>query len=298
MRFLHVKGHQDRDSTAPLDRWAQLNILADHEAKRQLTWYIQNPNHDTDLRYVSPHWSVAIERETVSVNIRHTLRHHVHTQNMKKFLIRKGTIGNAEYHRVDWDSNRRALQSMAFAERTWVTKFVSGFISCAKMMERYGKWETTLCPRCGDCTEDTWHILWCQECYAKSHRHDLTSKVDVWLPENNTHPTLHLLIVTVLQRGDSVSFSSVTTNTYDPKVRLLAQEQDAIGFRNFSTVGLVYAGHKSKMNIFAQMWYALIVRDRAGLRDFFVSFIAGSMLSGKHAMIAFIKKIAKPELSN
>ena len=116
---------------------------------------IQNPNHDIDLRYVSPHWSVAIERETVSVNIRHTLRHHVHTQIMKKFLIRKGTIGNAEYHRVDWDSNRRALQSMAFAERTWVTKFVSGFISCAKMMKRYGKWENTLCPQCGDCTEDT-----------------------------------------------------------------------------------------------------------------------------------------------
>ena len=93
IEFRHVKGHQDDDQNQlPLDRWAQLNILADREAKKHLAWYIQNPSHDTDLQPVSPHWTIQIDNSLVTANVCHTLQDHIHSKNMKEFLCRKGEI--------------------------------------------------------------------------------------------------------------------------------------------------------------------------------------------------------------
>ena len=231
--FRHVQGHQDKKSNKPLDRWAQLNLLADAEAKRHLSWYIQNSSHDHDLSFVTPHWSVRVNGDTVTQDIRRTLQNYIHNNEMKKFLIRKGVLTSLTYDCVDWKSNGTAMRALSFSERTWVTKHVSGFCGCGKMMERCKQWETSACPRCGDCVEDNWHVLWCNETVARSMRHKLTQAVDTWLIENNTHPALHLLIVKVFQRGDSVSFSSCARENLDPSITALASEQDQIGLRNF-----------------------------------------------------------------
>ena len=231
--FKHVEGHQDKKSELPLDRWAQLNLLADAEAKRHLSWYIQHPSHDYDLPIVTPHWSVRVNGNTVTQDVRTTLQNYVNDSAMKKFLVRKGTLTNLTYDYVDWRSNGTAMRGLSFNERIWVTKHVSGFCGCGKMMERYKQWETSTCPRCGDCIEDNWHVLWCDETIARGLRHKLTTSVDTWLRENNSHPALHRLVVKALQSGDSVSFSSSVRGHLDPNIVNLAQEQDRIGFRNF-----------------------------------------------------------------
>ena len=161
--FRHVQGHPDEKTNKPLDQWAQLNLLADAEAKRHLSWYINNPEHDQDLRILSPYWNVRLNGAIVTQNIRQTLQTYVHDREMRKFLIRKGTVTSATYPCINWNANGIAMRALSFCERTWVTKHVSGFCGCGKMMERYKKWESPACPRCGDCIEDNWHVIWCDE---------------------------------------------------------------------------------------------------------------------------------------
>ena len=234
IEFRHVKGHQDDDQNQlPLDRWAQLNILADREAKKHLAWYIQNPSHDTDLQPVSPHWTIHIDNSLVTANVRHTLQDHIHSKNMKEFLCRKGEIEPIIYDCIDWEANGRAMKTLKFSERIWVTKHVSGFCGSAKMMERCKKWESALCPRCGDVIEDNWHIMWCKEISAVSNRQQLTTKVDTWLRDNNSHPALHRLIIMMLQQGDCINFSTCARGNLDKQISALAYEQDIIGVRNF-----------------------------------------------------------------
>ena len=147
--------------------------MADKEAKKHLAWYIQNPSHDTDLQPVSPHWTIHIDNSLVTANVRHTLQDHIHSKNMKEFLCRKGEIEPIIYDCIDWEANGRAMKTLKFSERIWVTKHVSGFCGSAKMMERCKKWESALCPRCGDVIEDNWHIMWCKEISAVVNMHTI-----------------------------------------------------------------------------------------------------------------------------
>ena len=239
--FLHVKGHQDDEKNyQTLDRWGQLNVLADKEAKRQLSWYINNPDYDRDIPLITPHWTVSIDGDIVTNNIKQSLRDYIHAKNMKSFLCRKGTVSYATYDLVDWDSNGKALNSMTFGERIWVTKFVSGFNGCVKMMLRCKQWESDTCPRCGDCIENNWHVLWCAETQVRAQHYQLTCNIDTWLKENDTHPALHRLIITIFQQGDTTSFSCCARGNFDPQIIELAKMQDQIGVRN------VFEGRLSK----------------------------------------------------
>ena len=231
--FRHVLGHEDIKTIEPLDRWAQLNLMADAEAKRQLSWYIGHPDHDIDLKILSPHWKVRVQGDIITQNIRQTLQTYVHDRDIEEFLIRKGTIDKETYRCIDWSANGTAMKALSFYERTWVTKHVSGFCGCGKMMVRCKKWDSPACPRCGDCVEDNWHVLWCDETIARSIRHGLTQKVDTWLRENNTHPALHLLIIRVFQKGSASSFVQCSAGNLDPAISALAREQDSIGLKNF-----------------------------------------------------------------
>ena len=233
--FRHVRGHQDDIEGAVLDRWAQLNVIVDNEAKMYLSRIIQDPKIDSDIELVSPHWNVEMNGQVITAKVSSTIMDNITCENMKQFLIKTNKLTKATYDMVDWAMSGRAIRSMSCNDRTWVTKFASGFCGTASMMSKWkeGGWESSLCPRCGLCDETTEHILWCTFDPARDCRHQATLHFVQWLNDNHTEPSLLFCITQILQKGPTTSFKKETSHCINPKIKQLGCDQDLIGFMNF-----------------------------------------------------------------
>ncbi len=184
----HVKGHQDNDPTALLDRWATLNIDMDYHAK--LHWEnTYRQARPTEMKIFGEPCSLWIQDTKVSTNLRQAVTDHIQGGAALQWLTSKAQPHPVVLDHIDWDAIHHAMKASPISRRQWVSKHTTGFCSVGKMMKRWKQWPTDACPRCG-CPEDSSHVWQCQETSAIVTWEDSISSLHTWMMAQKTQPGL------------------------------------------------------------------------------------------------------------
>jgi hypothetical protein len=137
MKMKHVKGHQDDDWEAVLDRKATLNVAADDGAKEH--WYrTVNVGHQQH-RIFAETWPITIGGTKICTRLDEAIREARHASKILNYWEEKGRFGNGNKVDIDWETVGSAMNTVTRSRRQWVTKHVSGFCSTGKMMRQWGK---------------------------------------------------------------------------------------------------------------------------------------------------------------
>ena len=76
---------------------------------------------------------------------------------------------------------------------------MSGWCATGEMMKRWDKSLVAMCPRCGQHSEDTDHILKCQTIGAVKTWNSSVGSMQSWLDANTTCPDLIQLVISMLK---------------------------------------------------------------------------------------------------
>ncbi len=195
--YRHVKGHQDDNPTAELDRWARLNIEMDLRAKTH--WYA-NQSQSQEIQYSIPGepWSVWIQGRKVCVDIRNTLLDYIHGGEARNWWDQKGRFMTGTSAEVDWDACAQAMRSAPVTRRHWVTKHASGWCGVGKMMQLWKEWDNPDCPRCG-ATEDARHVWTCPAPSVIPVWDRSITRLKAWMTSQGTMPGARDAICSYLQ---------------------------------------------------------------------------------------------------
>jgi hypothetical protein len=200
IEFFHVKGHQDDDSKAALDRFALLNIRMDSSAKAH--WTCGHEDEDFRFHEVIPGegWPLWIGFEKITGEIRSAITDQVHCQPIEQFWVKRKRfpIGRASSIHIDWSATGHAMRSSSAGRRQWVTKQVSGWAPVGKWMLRRKEWTHDQCPWCGQEHEDTVHVLNCQDPRAQELWKKAIGDLNTWMKKQRTHPGIRAAITAYL----------------------------------------------------------------------------------------------------
>ena len=173
----HIKGCQDDVATADLDRWAHLNIECGYRAKYYLLEIIKgykNINHAMPMGM----WATRICGMDVGNNLIDYLRRSISGVNLFEYWVKtKKRIDENQIHKIDWKTQRKAIDCSTLIREEWVSKFTSGWCATGKMIRCWGNRLTAPCPLCNAEVEDTYHILPCQAVGGFKRMGNTSSKI-------------------------------------------------------------------------------------------------------------------------
>jgi hypothetical protein len=111
-----------------------------------------------------------------------------------------------------------------------MSKHVSGFFGCGKMMRHWGFWTHSQCPCCEHIKEDKAHLLTCPapSCVAKWN--ESVQGLEEWLVEVDTQPEIAACILSALQ-ARAVDRSFLTECSLE--IQRAAVAQDKLGWVAF-----------------------------------------------------------------
>jgi hypothetical protein len=177
----HVKGHQDDDLTAILDRWAVLNIEMDARAKTYWSETIAKPL-PRQFSITGEPWALWIGPLKVCRDVATTIISHVHGPPCQEYWATKNNFGAATRHVVDWFATNLAMRAAPIHCRHWISKHSTGICGTSKMMKRWGKRLTDTCPRCPE-VEDVSHVWTCQAPAATHIWQAAINGLQIWFRE-------------------------------------------------------------------------------------------------------------------
>lgn len=227
----HVKGHQDNNVDAELDRWAKLNIEMDEKAK--LHWattcdVARNP----EQHLLEEPWSAWIGDKKVSKDLRSTIIDHIHGTAIKAYWAHRERFGETKADAIDWTATADVMNALPRPRRIWVAKHVSGFCGTGKMMQRWKKRPSAACPRCGTECEDATHVWRCPEKEATAVWKTGLGRVDTWMRKEKTQPDIRRTIISRLEAWRTQQHANNAGSTY-PGVPTATAEQDKAGWQSF-----------------------------------------------------------------
>jgi hypothetical protein len=155
----HIKGHRDDDGNAVLDSWAILNIEMDGKAKAY--WALNQHSHHGQQRVYGEVWALWKGGMKVCSDIGAVVTEERHGTRGKEYWDEKGRFHEGTSDMIDWKATGTAMKAVPPNRQRWVTKHVSGFCATGKMMMRWNKRPSAVCPRCDD-EEDARHVWVCQ----------------------------------------------------------------------------------------------------------------------------------------
>jgi NADH pyrophosphatase NudC (nudix superfamily) len=98
------------------------------------------------------------------MNLHSTLQTATRGQASLDFWENDGTFGHGTYSDIDWKATGKAMAKVTISRRhRGVAKHSSGFCGTSKMMLRWKKRATDICPRCLNAVEDATHVWQCQD---------------------------------------------------------------------------------------------------------------------------------------
>ena len=236
--FEHLDGHQD-DHMAfeDLDRWAQLNVIVDKAAKRELSLIIKNSSskkNSIKLPYVKCRAGLVGDNgeiEPISSHMATSIIGKIQHSKIKEYWKEKKNLSNAMTEAIDWKILTKSAKN--YARVKWVSKFVTGICGVGYMLKLWKHQDHSTCPRCGQENETTLHVLLCQEASASQRWKNALNSLDTWMTDNNAEPDMQEIIIKSLQ-----SWRNWTTPPPSPgsdQVTLIQAmaEQNSIGWHNF-----------------------------------------------------------------
>ena len=237
---VHIKGHQDDDSEAELDRYAHLNIECDLRAKGYLeeirTGY-KKPEHNM----FGGIWKITICEEQIYTNFKKYLRKSISGTAIFDYWVNtKKRIDEDEIELIDWKIIGKAMKNTKHGRQQWISKFTSGWCATGKMMKTWGKRISSACPRCNTAIEDNNHILLCKAVEAVKVWDESKSKLNDYLDYTNTCPDLALLIINIIDNWKRGTEIQIQEGDLFDGIKELFRAQKRVGWRLFLDGCLTY----------------------------------------------------------
>ena len=238
-QFIHLKGHQDKYvSFSQLDRWAQLNVMADTMAKQEITRILNNGERQGDSLPI-PYNSCRIywnnQGETpipLSSHLSDSLTELIQTGKIKIYWEKKKQLGPEASRNTDWIALQKSAKH--YPRWKWLSKYVTGICGVGVMLQIWKHQTHSSCPRCGMAKETAEHILTCKSPPATAIWNATIAQLEKWMNDNDSEPHMTEIICSSLRAWrEGVRLPYPTTEI--PLIVMEAMvEQDNIGWYNFS----------------------------------------------------------------
>jgi hypothetical protein len=237
-QFLHLKGHQDRYiSYSQLNRWAQLNVLADTMAKNEVTNILNTGGREGNELPI-PYSDCRIFRtgprgkEPFSSHLKTAIICAIQTNRIQSYWERKKLIGQETSSWVDWEILQKSATT--YRKWKWLAKYITGICGVGAMLQVWKYQSHNSCPRCGTAKENAEHIVKCQAPDATNTWNEAVNNLEIWMKDNAAEPNMMEIICSSLRTwrdGTQLPFP----RTEVPQIVIEAMiEQDGIGWYNFT----------------------------------------------------------------
>ena len=256
LHFAHVKGHQD--DTVPLSKLsipAQLNVLMDSIAKNM-------------LKEQSKQEAIELTPHTLALRLPCKKQSHFVRQDFKRLLYQsimeerahdywvdsKNRYKRDDITKIDWTAQTKAMTTLSTTKRRNISKWVSGWTSVGKNMERWNLRYRGQCPFCSYPKETTKHVLMCQHESPTKVWTSLLEQYDKKLMQSKTNYYLRKAIIHELWAWRRNSLQPLPTLLYaDETLKEAILEQRQLGWTVFLE-GLV----TTKIIAYQQAHYSLM----------------------------------------
>ena len=107
----HIKGHQDENCLFHnLDRWAQLNVIADQKAKQRLQIHIINGRDTMSSTYHEEGWSCWLGNTKCEDFFRSDLKDWIFKRVARWYWSYKQYITYTQFDTIDWETIARVME--------------------------------------------------------------------------------------------------------------------------------------------------------------------------------------------
>ena len=196
VEFFHVKGHQDDDKYAVLDRFATMNVRMDIVAKAHWATVYEDAERHPNASIPGEGWQLWIDHKKVTGSIRRIITDRVHLGPTDEYWeIKRKRYPRGSSPRIDWAATEKAMRGVSVTRRQWVTKHASGWTSVGKWMLRRKEWSHSACPRCSEEVEDAKHVWICPSQSAKDRWKKSMEELEIWMKKQKTHPGITVAVV-------------------------------------------------------------------------------------------------------
>ena len=163
----HIKGHQDLGTAYnKLSTLAQLNVLADDLAKSKAAQaLLQQAHHLSNSSLPFSPCDITIHTKVegilkINPDLVPSLRYLITRDKLRSYWIGKKNL-EVVSKKVDWDLRNKSSRNQTRSEQQWLCKHTTGFCGVGTMLVKYKYQTHSNCPRCGESSESTNHVLQC-----------------------------------------------------------------------------------------------------------------------------------------
>jgi hypothetical protein len=236
----HVKGHQDDHiNFYLLDRWAQMNVLADTMAKQKLSEVLNDNTYHEHRTETLPHDLCPISfcsanrnpTNNIQAHLAKTIKITAGRRRARRYWKKKRKFSDHNEHHIDWQVVHRSHLALDKSKRKWLNKWMTGFCGVGKMMEIYGFQTHSKCPKCQQSQETTDHVMQCPSYGTHSLWIILMRNLSKWIVDNDGPRALAQILTDNLTAWRQRStFPPLPTQR---GLREAVKSQDDIGWRSF-----------------------------------------------------------------
>jgi hypothetical protein len=198
--FRHVKGHQDEDPEAVLDRWAFLNIQMDNLAKSYWQEQLHSAASTTTQALAGEYWPVFLNGRKVHSSLTKSIYEEIYRNKLAIHWEKHERFTQEQCRRINWDACEQAMRRLKITRRHWVSKHTEGMCGVGKWLMKWKERDTDACPRCNSPAEDARHVWTCPAATTIPIRSAGMERLDQWMTSSLTSPDIRLVINTRLSQ--------------------------------------------------------------------------------------------------
>jgi hypothetical protein len=191
-KIRHVSGHQDdRSNICDIDRWGQLNIEMDRQAKQHIAYARTKPRH---FSLAMEPWSLWFDGNKIITDIENKIYERVHAPEAQAYWTKRKNLNEDAYSRIHWEAISSAMEKSKLHRRIFISKHVSGMCGVGKFMHRWRKRDTDTCPRCTE-MEDAHHVYLCKGIGTQDAWNEALNQLSLWMDTAQTDPEIATTLI-------------------------------------------------------------------------------------------------------
>jgi hypothetical protein len=225
-RLVHIHSHQDDNSDwHNLSFPAQLNTIADEQAslQRQL---MDGP--ETDVVNLAQA-QLRIDNIAITRDSQRALLQAAGKIPLQEYYTTKLGWTKKVFASVNWQAQRKALNSFNTADQTRILKFVHGWLPTQSRLHKEGSATTPRCKLCHDLHENNRHLLTCKHPGMQAIQENITT---YFMKQYHDHGNSELINILQIAMEESLQDSTWTPSSANvsPEWKNTLQEQSEIGW--------------------------------------------------------------------
>jgi hypothetical protein len=226
VQVLHIKSHQDNETSAEKLSWpARLNIIADEQATEQRT-KMKGPTHTVTntTRGMLHIGEVAITRNADQLLWRTASRIPIQDYYHKRYGWSTSTFQN-----INWEAQHAALLRFRSADQQRILKFAHRWLPTGKNLHREQEHNIPSCPLCCHEMEDNMHLFTCTDPQQERLQQELLLYI-AKQQHSKEMPTIAQLLEWALLHCGSNDKWTIDKHNYHPELHKAIESQNKIGW--------------------------------------------------------------------